>query len=93
MGLITKGQLVTSKMGRDSGRMYVVIGFCEGGRVQVADGLVRTITRPKKKNVKHLVVHQIHLGSTTFDNGTIREFIKKHNLAGMLREEGPTEHG
>ncbi|MBO8136863.1 MAG: RNA-binding protein [Desulfotomaculum sp.] len=48
------GQLVSSKAGRDKGKIYVVIGTAEENRVWVADGRTRTVDKPKKKNVKHL---------------------------------------
>ena len=57
MGLLSVGQLVTSRAGRDSGRKYVVIGFDESGYVLVADGMIRKINRPKRKNIKHLIAH------------------------------------
>ena len=44
-----------SKAGRDQGRCYVLIGLDEKeGYVWVADGEVRTIARPKRKNSRHL---------------------------------------
>ncbi|HHY10122.1 MAG TPA: RNA-binding protein [Firmicutes bacterium] len=93
MGLLKVGQLVTSKMGRDSGRMYMVIGFYDASHVQVADGLVRKISRPKKKNIRHLTAHRANLGSTEFDDQAIRKFIERQNLRGKSGEEGSTEHG
>ncbi|NLJ80468.1 MAG: KOW domain-containing protein [Firmicutes bacterium] len=83
MAFLNLGQLVTSKKGRDSGRMYVVVGFCDQGYVQVADGVVRTRKRPKRKNIKHLVVHKVNLGSETFQDRDIREFIKMHSFTGI----------
>ncbi len=51
------GQLVSSKAGRDSGKKYVVIGKLDDDNVLVADGKGRKVSRAKKKNKKHLVVH------------------------------------
>ena len=48
------GQVVRSLAGRDWGKNYLIIGFIVEGRVLLADGRVRTVDRPKKKNVKHL---------------------------------------
>jgi ribosomal protein L14E/L6E/L27E len=90
MGLLEVGQLVTSKMGRDSGKKYVVIGFYDESHVQVADGFVRKMNRPKRKNTKHLVVHQESLGSRTLDDRTVREFIERHSNEESSGEEGPT---
>lgn len=93
MVLLEVGRLVTSKMGRDSGKKYVVIGFYDDSHVQVADGFVRTINRPKRKNIKHLVVHQESLGAETLDDRTIREFIERHSNEENAGEEGSEGYG
>jgi ribosomal protein L14E/L6E/L27E len=49
--------VVTSRAGRDRGDRYVVVAVGGGDMVLVADGRRRGIGRPKRKNVKHLVVH------------------------------------
>jgi ribosomal protein L14E/L6E/L27E len=51
------GMIVTSRAGRDAGDRYVVVGVAEGDTVLVADGRKRAVDRPKRKNVKHLIVH------------------------------------
>jgi hypothetical protein len=51
------GMVVTSRAGRDAGDRYVVIGTDQGEMVLVADGRKRGWDRPKRKNVKHLVMH------------------------------------
>jgi len=51
------GMVVTSRAGRDAGDRYVVVGTAGEGMVLVADGRRRGAGRPKRKNVKHLVVH------------------------------------
>ncbi len=55
IGLV--GMVVTSQAGRDAGDRYVVVGAAGADMVLVADGRRRGTDRPKKKNVKHLVVH------------------------------------
>lgn len=49
--------VVTSRAGRDAGDRYVVVGTAGEDMVLVADGRRRGAGRPKRKNVKHLVVH------------------------------------
>ncbi|MDR7419472.1 MAG: KOW domain-containing RNA-binding protein [Armatimonadota bacterium] len=49
--------IVTSRAGRDAGDRYVVIAAAGDDMVLVADGRRRGVERPKRKNVKHLVVH------------------------------------
>lgn len=93
MGILQKGQLVTSKMGRDSGKKYVVVKICNDGHVQVSDGFVRKTTRPKRKNLKHIVVHQAILGIEFLEDKAIQEFIKQHSTEEKVGEEARTEHG
>ncbi|MCL2022878.1 MAG: KOW domain-containing RNA-binding protein [Oscillospiraceae bacterium] len=49
-----RGDVVRSIAGRDTGRLLVVIGV-EGERVVVIDGKERIISRPKRKNLRHIV--------------------------------------
>ena len=93
MGLVEIGQLVTSKMGRDFGKKYVVIGFYDENHVQVADGFVRKMNRPKRKNVKHLVVHEAGLEAEGLDDKGIRGFIERHSRVGNVGEEGLQDYG
>ncbi len=51
------GMVVTSRAGRDAGDRYVVVAAAGTDMVLVADGRRRGARRPKRKNVKHLVVH------------------------------------
>ena len=51
------GWVVTSKAGRDRGDRYVVVATLGADTVLVADGQRRGLARPKKKNVKHLILH------------------------------------
>jgi len=54
---IRPGQLVSSRAGRDRGRYYLVIGVVDERTVLVADGQVRRVANPKRKNPRHLVIH------------------------------------
>ena len=49
------GMLAASKAGHDKETAYVRIGE-EGEYVYLADGQIRTVDRPKKKNKKHIQV-------------------------------------
>ncbi|MDI3280410.1 MAG: RNA-binding protein, partial [Bacillota bacterium] len=51
------GQLVTSRAGRDKDKKYLIVRLLEAPFVLVADGLVRGVKKPKKKNIKHLILH------------------------------------
>lgn len=50
---IQKGSIVYSKAGRDSGSVFMVLDT-DGAYVFLADGDLRKIENPKRKNVKHL---------------------------------------
>ena len=50
-----KGRIVCSKAGRDQGKFLVVVG-AEGKDLLVCDGKERPLSRPKRKNRKHLSV-------------------------------------
>ena len=49
------GMLATSKAGHDKGGLYVIIRE-KGEYIYVADGRVRTVERPKRKNKKHIQI-------------------------------------
>lgn len=50
------GQRVVSRAGRDCGLSMVVVGVADNRYVLVADGVVRRLARPKRKNTRHLQV-------------------------------------
>ncbi len=52
------GQLVTSTAGRDSGRQFLIVGL-NGDRVLIADGDLRSVKRPKPKNIRHICLHSV----------------------------------
>lgn len=51
------GQIVTSLAGRDAGQPYLVIGK-SGKYVLLADGRERSVTNPKKKNIRHVKLYK-----------------------------------
>jgi ribosomal protein L14E/L6E/L27E len=48
------GQIVISKAGRDAGRRFVVIRVIDDLFVELSDGNLRRVEKPKKKKIKHL---------------------------------------
>lgn len=48
------GEVVVSRAGRDAGRPMVVLATV-GDRILVADGQLRKVGSPKRKNPRHLV--------------------------------------
>lgn len=53
------GRVVTSRAGRDRGDRYVVVETLGDDMVLVVDGEKRVIGRPKRKNLKHLILHDV----------------------------------
>jgi large subunit ribosomal protein L14e len=53
---LRRGQMVQSLAGRDQGQLYIIVGFLEDHLLLLANGRERPITRPKKKNIRHVKV-------------------------------------
>ncbi len=58
---IKVGQIVTSQAGRDNGHTYIVQRILEEHYVLVCDGDYRQWSQPKKKNIRHLIIHPVVL--------------------------------
>jgi len=48
------GMIVRSKAGRDCGKLFAIVGVLDPPFVYVADGDIRKIDKPKRKNLKHV---------------------------------------
>ena len=59
------GRIVCSKAGRDKGKFMVVVGS-DKNCLLVCDGKERPLSRPKKKNVKHLAATNSILDENQF---------------------------
>lgn len=66
------GKVVRSICGRDKGRLAVVVGVLDERYVQVADGEMRRVSKPKKKNKRHLQVLSLILASNKNSMATDR---------------------
>ena len=51
--MINTGDIVISIMGHDRGEYYLVLD-CDNDFVYLADGRLKTVNKPKKKNKKHI---------------------------------------
>jgi len=72
------GFLACSLAGHDKGKIYLIVEETQDS-VYVADGAVRTLDRPKKKNKRHVQIikkenQRIDISSVT--NEEIKHFIK-----------------
>ncbi|MEG1528495.1 MAG: KOW domain-containing RNA-binding protein [Clostridia bacterium] len=64
------GCVVYSKMGRDSGKYYMVVSLADQ-YAYIADGNLRKLKNPKKKNIKHIK-----------DSGIVLETIAEKLISG-----------
>jgi ribosomal protein L14E/L6E/L27E len=71
------GMVVKSAAGRDKGLFMAVIS-AEGGFARVADGRLRKIEKPKKKNIKHLKVTKTLIDPKDLTNKKLRAFLKAY---------------
>ncbi len=74
------GMLATSKAGHDKDSVYVIIRE-EGEYIYVADGKIRTVERPKRKNRKHVQLikkKRMPEPDNGFDDLEIKRVIKEY---------------
>lgn len=74
------GMFAVSRAGHDSKTTYVIIEE-DGEYVYLADGRIRTVDRPKKKNKKHIQVIkkiQMEKPETGFKDLEIKKAIKMY---------------
>lgn len=84
---VRKGQLVRSRRGRDAGRWYLVVECSPDGFMYVADGVKRTMQRPKRKNPKHLLVYDVvaeHVGRSLEAGRKVSDEEVQHTLAELV---------
>ena len=51
---VALGQIVISRAGRDTGKRFVVVKLIDDLFVEISDGNLRRMEKPKKKRIKHL---------------------------------------
>lgn len=73
------GMIVKSMAGHDAGRFYVVVKI-SNGEVYIADGKVRRLEKPKKKNPIHLSRSNRTVSLLEFKtNKSLRELLFNYN--------------
>jgi ribosomal protein L14E/L6E/L27E len=78
------GRVVYSKCGRDSKKYFVVTQTINEEYVYIADGNLRTIQKPKKKKIKHLIlsayvsdeIKNLVLSGEKISNSQIKKFLQ-----------------
>nr|WP_207725707.1 KOW domain-containing RNA-binding protein [Clostridium sp. DJ247] len=81
------GRVVYSKAGRDKGRVLMILSVLNDKYVNVCDGNLRTIEKPKKKKVKHLTftmtvaedVRDMLLSGEKINNVMISKFLQSYD--------------
>ena len=56
---IVPGRVVVSKSGRDKGRRCIIVKVLDNDFIQIADGDLRRIEKPKKKKLKHVKIENM----------------------------------
>lgn len=80
------GQIVISKVGRDQGQVYFVVGISKDHKWLLADGRKRTLVHPKLKNPRHLeILHAIIEGEAAV--GKISDLTIRAALAKILPDK------
>ncbi|MDO5725671.1 MAG: hypothetical protein Q4P29_05130 [Tissierellia bacterium] len=81
------GQIVKSKNGRDFGKVFLIYKIYDEQYVGIINGVNRTIAKPKKKKLKHLMVYKDIIdgietkdsGKYQFNDAYIRRVLKPFN--------------
>lgn len=81
------GRVIYSKAGRDKEKYYLVVGILNEEYVYISDGRLRTIQKPKKKKLKHLIftdivseeIRDLILNGENLRNSKIYNFLESKN--------------
>ena len=65
------GRIAQSVSGRDKGTVYIITGQQDGIYVFVCDGKKRTVSQPKRKNLRHLLISADKVPDEYLDKGRI----------------------
>lgn len=89
-----RGKLAISRSGHDKDSIYVIIKE-EAANVYLADGSLKTVDKPKKKNKKHIQIikklpeeiTEILSQDREFRNEEIKKAIKIYRKANAAKQE------
>ena len=88
--IVALGQIVVSRAGRDAGKKFVIIKMLDSQFVEVSDGDLRRMERPKKKRIKHLNITEQKaesLGEKLKSGGRITNAEIRKALAGLNTQQ------
>ena len=72
------GRVAYSKAGRDKKRPFIIVGVTDDGSVLIADAKTHAASKPKKKNLRHLIIKDAIFGGDVTDDAAIREYLKSY---------------
>lgn len=78
---IKVGQIVKSKAGRDSGKVFIIKDILDKDYVAIVDGKLRKLAKPKKKKIKHLMIYKdiINIENADINDSYIRNKLKDYS--------------
>lgn len=76
------GMLAVSRAGHDLGQIYVIIREA-GEYVYLADGCLRGLNHPKKKNKKHIQL--IRRGTSEFVSSFASQTVRNEDIKRMIK--------
>ena len=82
MNRLEVGMLAKSKAGHDKDTIYVIIKV-DQSYVYLVDGSIRTLSKPKKKNKKHVQVILNNYDLTDADDVKVKWILKQYKQANM----------
>ena len=76
--MIRRGSYVISLKGHDTGRIYLVTEV-NGAEAYVSDGREHRLSRPKRKNIKHIfpILDEYLEDPTVITDGVLRKLLKE----------------
>ena len=77
-GIAIVGRVVYSAAGRDKKRPFIIVGVTDDGSALIADGKLRPVSKPKRKNLAHLIIKDAAFGEADFDDAAVREFLRSY---------------
>ncbi|EES90702.1 RNA-binding protein [Clostridium botulinum C] len=81
------GRVVCSKAGRDRGKQFIILNVIDNEYVNIIDGDLRTVGRPKRKKMKHLKItdevienaNELLISNDSSINIKVKKFLKNRD--------------
>ncbi len=80
---IKVGSIVRSCAGRDKNSFYVAVGISDGF-VYIADGRVRKLEKPKRKNIKHISPTNTVISIEALTNKKLKKALNEFSTQGLV---------